>query len=320
MKIHRNILVPCNAVLCCALWGLIFPFMSKLYNSFCPTGPGVGDMLMMAGIRFIGTGLLLLLITEVMGKHPFRIARDRKLLRKAALFGLLETSVQYALLYFSMLWLTGDRGSLLNTTNAFFSVLLAHFFCKNDRLTVRKVLGCISGILGTIILLGGSGETGTFEGDILMLGAALSFAAANILCQRVSQEIEPVTLTGWQMLFGGTVLLLCGVLTGGDLSAGKSDAWMWMAFFIFLSAAPFSIWSWLLSQNNVSSVGIYTCLVPVIGVLCTALMNGTPIEAKVLISLLFVSAGVVIINFTLHPKHPTPKPGQPLRKHRPSNC
>ena len=70
MKNRRNIIIPCGAVLTCLLWGLLFPLIGMMYDAFCPDGPGVGDMLLMAGIRFVGAGVPLLLFAAARGELP----------------------------------------------------------------------------------------------------------------------------------------------------------------------------------------------------------------------------------------------------------
>lgn len=295
MKKRQNFIVPCGALFCCLLWGLAFPLTEWMYEGFCPGGTTVGDLLLMAGVRFCGAGLMLLLLAALRRGRPFQSIPCGSHLAKAAALGLLETGVQYSMFYLAMQTLPGDRASLINTTNAFFSVLLAHFFCRGDRLNAKKIAGCISGFAGIFLLLGGSGWAGARIGDVLMLLSALSFSAGNVVCQRLSRDMEPAALAAWQMLFGGAALLLIGLLAGGDLRGGTT-AWLLMVFFVFQSAAAFSVWSWLLSKNDVSQIGIYTCLIPVIGVFCTALLSGTKVSGKTLVSLLLVAGGVLIIN------------------------
>lgn len=296
MKKRQNFIVPCGALFCCLLWGLAFPLTEWMYEGFCPGGTTVGDLLLMAGVRFCGAGLMLLLLAALRRGRPFQSIPCGSHLAKAAALGLLETGVQYSMFYLAMQTLPGGRASLINTTNAFFSVLLAHFFCRGDRLNAKKIAGCISGFAGIFLLLGGSGWAGARIGDVLMLLSALSFSAGNVVCQRLSRDMEPAALAAWQMLFGGAALLLIGLLAGGDLRGGTTAAWLLMVFFVFQSAAAFSVWSWLLSKNDVSQIGIYTCLIPVIGVFCTALLSGTKVSGKTLVSLLLVAGGVLIIN------------------------
>ena len=64
-----------------------------------------------------------------------------------ALLGLTQTSLQYLFFYLGLAHTTGVKSSIMNATGTFFSVLLAHFIYKNDRLSYNKVLGCVVGVV-----------------------------------------------------------------------------------------------------------------------------------------------------------------------------
>lgn len=44
----------------------------------------------------------------------------------------------------------------MNATGTFFSVLLAHYLYKNDRLTLNKIIGCALGFVGVMVVNVGS--------------------------------------------------------------------------------------------------------------------------------------------------------------------
>ena len=55
------------------------------------------------------------------------------------------------------------KGSILNATSTFMIVILAHFAYKNDRITVKKAVGCLLGFAGVVLVnLGGGGFEGFF--------------------------------------------------------------------------------------------------------------------------------------------------------------
>lgn len=68
------------------------------------------------------------------------------------MLGIFQTTLQYIFFYIGLAYTTGIRSSIINGTGAFFSILLAHFIYKNDRLNVNKIVGCIVGFIGVIIV------------------------------------------------------------------------------------------------------------------------------------------------------------------------
>lgn len=288
-------LVRAGAVFCCLLWGTAFPCMEVLYEGFRVADGQIAGQLLLAVIRFSGAGLLLLAAESLTGHHPLRHSPNTYC--RMAGFGLLQTFAQYALFYLSMNWLAGGRASLLNTANAFFSVLLAHFFCANDRLTGHKAIGCLLGVTGLILLCRTDSASVFSLGDGLMLASALTFSVGNIISARLTQHIRPATLTGWQMLFGGGTLYLCGLMGGAQLTSGTLAGWAALLYLLVQSAAAFALWSALLAHAPVSLVGMHTCIVPAIGVCTSALLpDAPPLTVSTTLSLLLIVLGVMCVN------------------------
>lgn len=292
---YKRGLTIAGAIFCCVLWGTAFPCMVILYDAFDIADSQTAAQLLMAGIRFTGAGALLVMLEGLLGHQPHRYTG--KAFCCIAEFGLLQTSMQYALFYLSMNWISGGRASLVNTSNAFLSVLLAHFFCAGDRMNRSKAIGCLLGTAGIVLLCGVSGQGNTLPGDLLMFLSALTFSVGNIICQRLTQRIRPMTLAGWQMLFGGLALCILALVSGVRLGAGNPAGWTAMVFLMLQSAVTFGIWSCLLTHSSVSSVGIYTCLVPAVGVLTSALLPGEPKPTAVTwLAMLLIVLGVAYVN------------------------
>ena len=51
------------------------------------------------------------------------------------------------------------KTSILSSTLVFFSVLLAHFIYVNDKLTPRRLLGCLIGFAGVVAVNFGAGRS-----------------------------------------------------------------------------------------------------------------------------------------------------------------
>lgn len=287
-----------KALFCCFLWGIAFPSMSLLYDGFEIMEGDTGEQILLAGIRFSLAGFLLFVYNRL-GKRR-QAAHDGICPRNGLnllLFGIFQTGLQYALFYLSMNWLSGGRASLINTTNAFLSVLLARFFMPDDKMNFKKALGCLIGFLGIFLICGDAGGAETFKGDLMMFGSAFTFSMGNIICKRLTRTIPALEVTAWQMLFGGLFLLATGLLLGGCHVHGTFQGWAVMIFFIFQSASTFAIWNSLLTEDSVASVGIFTSFIPVVGVLSSALLPNEPFPGReVFLSMLCVVIGVALVN------------------------
>ena len=130
-------------------WGWAYPLIKLGFDEFCITQDMTGSKMLFAGIRFAVSGLIVLIIARVRGIN-FGVTRPRNwwfLL----VFALLNTTLHYAFFYIGLSHSEGARAAILNSLGVFLLVLLACLFYKSDKLTIRKIIGCIIGFIGILI-------------------------------------------------------------------------------------------------------------------------------------------------------------------------
>jgi len=134
----------------------------------------------------------------------------------------------------------------LNGTGIFVSGLLAHGICVNDGLSDRKLLGCAVGFGGVLVvnLMAGQGMGSGFNwlGDGFIVAAALVLSAASIYGKRLSQVMDPMVMTGYQLALGGAALVMVGALAGGSLQGWRHASASLLVYVALLSAVAFSLW------------------------------------------------------------------------------
>lgn len=291
-----RILLP--AAVCTFLWGSAFPFIKLGYAAFAVEGPF--SQILFAGLRFALAGLLLLAVLTVRGR---RVPVPPKGSRLSVLrLGLVLTAGQYFFFYLGLANTTGVRGSIIQGMGTFLTVVLAHFWFHGkdgDRMTGRKALGCVVGLLG-VVLANFEGTQGgfSFSGEGLMLLATVLFAVGSLFSKDVTKTVDPFCATGWQLLLGGLVLTLIGLLGGGRLCAPASfSGWGIFLYLAALSSVAFAIWTRLLQKFAAGRVAVYNFLTPLFGVLLSACLLGESLSGvQIVLALLLVCLGIVLVN------------------------
>lgn len=284
------------ASFCCLLWGSAYPAIKQGYALFEIGRDDIASQMLFAGVRFVAAGLILLLAAQLKG---WEVRVRRADWSGVTGLGLSQTALQYVFFYIGLAYATGTKSSIMNATGTFFSVLLAHFIYRNDRLSQRRVLGCLVGFAGVAaanygptLLQPDFSRAG--EGSIVL--AAFILSAASIYGKRLSQRMNAVVMTGWQMLVGGAALLSGGWIAGGRMADFTPASTMLMAYMALLSALAFGIWSALLKYNPVGRVTIYNFLVPVFGVALSAIFLGEDVFAwKNGVALMLVCVGIWLV-------------------------
>ena len=168
---------------------------------------------------------------------------------------------------------TGVKASIIEGTCAFFSILIASFIFKQEKLTYQKIIACIIGFGGVIIsnLNGLTFNTG-FTGDLMIVISTVSYAFSSVLIKIYSQHENPVTLSGYQFMIGGAALTIVGLIFGGRFTQINLPAACVLLYLGVLSAVAYSLWGIILKYNNVSNVTVYSFMIPVFGVILSALL------------------------------------------------
>lgn len=286
------------AGLCCLLWGSAYPAIKGGYALFAIGADDVPSKMVFAGDRFAIAGGLLLLMARLTQRSISGLSATQW--RQITTLGLTQTSLQYIFFYVGLAYTTGVKGSIMNATGTFFGVLLAHFIYHNDRLSLTKVIGCLVGFAGVMVV---NFNRDLLDFDFSLLGegfvvlAAFILSAASIYGKKVSQSMDSVVLTGYQLGIGGVALMLGGTLTGGTLAGFTLASSALLLYLAVLSSVAFALWTILLKHNRVGTVTIFNFLIPIFGAILSAMFLGeTILEWKNLLALALVCFGIWLVN------------------------
>ena len=146
-KLFKKPIVICvMALICCALWGSAFPCVKIGYELL--QIETTGSQILFAGYRFFGAGILTFLMGCIIEKRVLTLKKSA--IPYVAGIGIFQTTLQYIFFYIGMANTTGVKGSVINASNAFVSIIVAHFLVKGERMTWKKGVGCILGFAGAV--------------------------------------------------------------------------------------------------------------------------------------------------------------------------
>lgn len=305
MKIKENTLqkqwvVALGAIFCCILWGSAFPCVKTGYKLFEIGGTDTAAQILFAGCRFTIAGIMAIIFASVM-EGQF-IYPTKKAIPKVVKICMLQTVAQYIFFYIGLANTTGVKSSIIGASNTFLSILIACLLVKQEKLTGQKLLGCILGFAGIIIInLTGSGIDMNFTllGEGFMFFSAISYSLSSVILKEYSKEENPVMLSGYQFLVGGLILIAGGLVFGGRIETVSVKALILLLYMGFISAGAYSVWGILLKHNPVSKVSIYGFATPVCGSLLSALIlkEGGIFNIRSVIALMLVCTGIFTVNY-----------------------
>ena len=255
-----------------------------------------GSKMLFAGIRFFCSGLIILCVAGSKGKS-FRLRKNSDWWY-VLLFSLLNTTFHYAFFYFGLSHSEGSRAAILNSISVFMVVILACVFFKSDRMTIRKVIGCVMGFMGILALNLGGKESGHFTwlGDGMIILNATCSAFAALMTRGIDKRVDVFVGTGYSLSLGGLLLVIPGILAGGTLPHVTFVGFIILLLLIGISTLGFTLYNKLLTCNPIGKVAIYNSLIPVIGALTSCLCLHETFHLKYIVAGALATCGIYIIN------------------------
>lgn len=283
-----------GAILCTALWGSAYPVIKYSYDEL--NIETVADKLTFAGVRFLLAGVMVFAVAWIMRKKLPTI--PKKLIGGAILYGAVQTGLMYILNYIGVANTSATKTSILTAASAFFAVLFAPLFFRDERLTLWKLVGVLCGFAGIIVVNTAGLDGGiTFMGEGLVLIATVLNTAGGFIGKRIAGG-RVFEMTAFQLLFGAALILLVALPMGGSFVFSVKSLLLTL-YLAFVSAAAFSLWTALLTCHPAGKILVYNLLIPVFGTLWSYLLLGETqiFDPMYPISIVLITIGILLVNY-----------------------
>ena len=293
---QRPIWVVIFALTAAISWGWAYPLIKLGFAEFEITSQMTGSKMLFAGIRFAISGIIILTIAKSVNRK-FSVTKGVDWLY-ILVFSLMNTALHYAFFYIGLSHSQGARASILNSLGTFILVLLACMFFKSDKLTIKKIIGCVIGFAGVFALNFGNGDSGSFTmlGDGMIILNALCSAIAGLMTRGLGRRVDIFVGTGYSLTIGGILLIIPSILIGGTLPNITIKGIIILSLLIVISSLGFTLYNKLLSCNPVGKVAIFNSFIPVVGVITSCLCLGEPFYYNYIIAAILSAYGIYIIN------------------------
>ena len=291
--------LPVLALICSVLWALAYPLIKLGYRELNIATDDLGSKVLFAGVRFLFAGALVLLITGAVNHTEKKISKSAW--GWLLLFAIVNTSLHYLFSYIGLGYIPSARGTIIDSMGSFLLIILSCIVFSDDRMGWNKVLGCVLGFSGIVIMNVEPGkfmlENISFLGDGMILLNAVFAAFGGVVGRIVSRKMDMTLATGISMAIGGAILCVVGLCIGVAQPWHLSVVGVTIIVALTLiSAISFSIYNSLIANHPISTVAIYNAFIPVFGVGFSSLILGEQFMLKYLIAGVLVALGIVAVN------------------------
>lgn len=290
--------LPFLAMLCALGWSLAYPLIKMGYSELGIYPDDLGNKILFAGIRFFAAGILVL-ITGALQKRKLFIGRSEAPLLLS--FALVNTTLHYLFSYIGLSYIPSSRSTILDSMGGFLLIVLSCLIFDDDTFSKTKVIGCLLGFCGIAVIniapIGTLFSDISFMGDGMILLNACCAAGGGLITRLISKKMDMLAATGYGMGIGGFLLILTGIFTGIQHSWNMTAKGVAIVIsLILISAVCFGIYNMLLAYHPISKVAIYNALIPVFGVIFSALLLNEPFMWQYAAAGLLVASGIYVVN------------------------
>lgn len=213
---------------------------------------------------------------------------------RSLVLGTLNVGAFFVLIYVAAQLLPTSVASTVMATSPVVMMLFAWLLLA-ARPRSRHLAGATLGIAGVVLML----FTGTVAADlhgVLASAAAMTMSSLGyVLTKKWSTGVDVLSLTSWQLVAGGVVLLPVAVAVEGappTLDGPAVLGFLYVA--VVATALAFAAWFSGLRHLDAGTVGLVGLLNPVTGVLLGTVVAGEVLSLRQLCGLALVLTGIAL--------------------------
>ena len=282
-------------------WGAFWLLGLVWGSSFLWIKIAVGFMgpLLVAALRQFA-GLAGLLVVMAVMHQPF--PRRRRTLLAYLVLGVLQSAVPFALIAWGETKIDSGLAAILNGTMPLFTILIAHLWLRDERITPTRLAGLAAGFAGVVVLgsrdLGPEGLLGTVWGQAALLAATISYAVAATFSRRHLREEPPLVQATMVVLVGDALLWPSVGLAERPIHLPTAALpWIAIAWLGILgSCLAYLLYFYLIKAWGPTRASLVTYVFPVIGLVLGVAVLGETVDWRLALGSLLVLAGIVAAN------------------------
>lgn len=288
-----------NRVMGLKEWALLILLSILWGGSFFFVGVAVKELppLTIVLCRVSLASILLLAVVYLKGE---RMPTSISIWGSFLVMGALNNLIPFCLIVWGQTHIESGLASILNATTPIFSVVLAHFFTREEKLTMNRVSGIMIAWIGVSVLIGidfikGAGIE--VIGQIAVLGAAISYAFAAIYGRRFKNMNPIVVATG--MLCGSTIMMIPVTLyfdQPWNLTPNVMTIMSVLGLAAFSTSLAYIIYFHVLAIAGPTNLLLVTFLIPGSAIVLGVMVLGEHLGWDVFIGMGMIFIGLITID------------------------
>lgn len=215
--------------------------------------------------------------------------------------GALNNAIPFSLIVWGQTQIASGLAAILNATTPLFTVLLAQYFTRDERLTPARGAGVAIGFVGAIVIVGSNALAGLGDGvwaEFAVLAAALTYAAAGIYGRRF-RALPPVIAATGQVSASSLMILPMMLIVDEPWTLPMPDFQTIGALLgigLFCTAAAYLMFFRILAAAGAVNLLLVTFLIPVSALALGIAFLGEGLTQQQALGMALIGVGLATID------------------------
>ncbi len=216
-----------------------------------------------------------------------------------ALVGVCNITIPFSLIAIGTNKIDSYLAAMLMSTTPITGSILAHFFIKDEKITLLKSLGIILGFIGILLLFFDKliiNESNYLFVLIIILGSTF-YSISGILILKKLKKLGNINVTTSTFIWSVITLLPLSFILEEPFKSTPTLESTLSLIYLGVVATGFAWWLRfkILAKNGIVFQTQVTYLIPIFGVVFGALILNEQITWKIFISLIIIMLGIYIV-------------------------
>lgn len=233
----------------------------------------------------------------------FAVARGRMLPPLGRQWGIFFVlgAAGYGVPFFLISWgeVVVDSGpaAILMAIMPLTTMLLAHFFARNESITMRKLAGLTIGFAGVVVLVGPQAlaRLGSDTVRELAIAGGAMFYAVNAVLSRRLPPGDPVQRSAAVVMCAALQMIPIAIWADYPVTGLDPSSWLSVGYLgVFPTALATIIFFHLIDTEGASFVSLNNYIIPCLGVAWGVLLLGESVSLQSLSALAIILCGIAV--------------------------
>lgn len=218
------------------------------------------------------------------------------------LLGIINIAAPFFLVSWAEQEIDSAVASILNALVPLFTLVIAHYFLDDDRMTLQRVFGLLIGFCGVIVLLSKdiqSGQQDSLLGQGAVILATLFYAVSSVYARKSTQHAPGLVRGAAPLVSTNAVMWLGAVTIESPVTIPKLPmtwlALLWLG--VLASGIAFVMIYYLLHEVGPTRATMVTYLLPLGGVILGVVFLNEELTWQLAVGSLLIFGSILVVNW-----------------------